>query len=193
MTSDSHRLVILTNQEIDELYAVPRFTHEERELYFDFSPTEWEAVKSVRTTAAAAQLALQMGYFKARQQFFLYTLEEVKDDLRYILRRHFPGRYGASLTMTFRHTRLQQQRLLLKLFDYRLCDIKAREELEQKAQRIAMLSTQPIYVLREMFQYLNQQRLVAPSYTVLQDMVGRVITREIQRVTLLPETLLPPE
>jgi len=49
--------------------------------------------------------------------------------------------------MPFRHTRLQQQRRILKLYDYRLCDAMAREELEQKAQRNARLSTQPLYLL----------------------------------------------
>ena len=82
---------------------------------------------------------------------------------------------------------------MLQLFDYRPCHSRIREELEHKAQRIARLSTQPIYLLRELLHYLTQQRLVAPAYTVLQDMVGRVITGELQRVTLLLETLSPAE
>lgn len=46
-------------------------------------------------------------------------------------------------------TRLGQQEVVLSLFGYRLCDKAAKEGLERKAQRIAMLSTQPVYILRE--------------------------------------------
>jgi hypothetical protein len=43
--------------------------------------------------------------------------------------------------------------------------------LKQKAQWVAMLSTQPIYILREVLQYLENHRIVIPGYTFLQDMV----------------------
>lgn len=48
-----------------------------------------------------------------------------------------------------------------------------------------MLSTQPIYILRETLQYLSHQRVVAPVYAVLQDMVGQVVTGERRRITQL--------
>ena len=57
---------------------------------------------------------------------------------------------------------------------------------------MAMLSTQPVYILREALQYLEKQRLVAPGYTFLQDMVGRVVTGERQRLTQLLEQALTP-
>jgi hypothetical protein len=62
-----------------------------------------------------------------------------------------------------RSTRLEQQQVILKLFGYRPCDAAAKEELVLKAQRIAMLSTQPVFILREVFQYLTNQRIVAPG------------------------------
>jgi hypothetical protein len=39
----SHRLAILTASEIDDLFGLPRFTEEDRQLYFDLSPVEQEA------------------------------------------------------------------------------------------------------------------------------------------------------
>jgi hypothetical protein len=44
MASDSRRLSILTAQEIDDLYGLPRFTEDDRRLYFDLSPMERELV-----------------------------------------------------------------------------------------------------------------------------------------------------
>nr|WP_307850395.1 DUF4158 domain-containing protein [Paraburkholderia aspalathi] len=62
---------------------------------------------------------------------------------------------------------------MLDLFGFQLCDSAAKAEFERRAQRLAMLSTQPVFILREALQYLKQQRIVAPIYTFLQDMVGR--------------------
>jgi hypothetical protein len=47
-----------------------------------------------------------------------------------------------------------------------------------------MLSTQPIFILREALQYLTNQRIVVPGYTYLQDMVGRAVSGERQRITV---------
>jgi len=190
MASDSRRLSILTAQEIDDLYGLPRFTEDDRRLYFDLSPTERELVDSVFTISVAVHLVLQLGYFKAKRQFFIYTLDAVMEDLGHILRRYFPARDMAEIKAHSRSTRLEQQQVILRLFGYRSCDAAAKEELVRKAQRIAMLSTQPVFILREIFQYLTNQRIVAPGYTYLQDMVGRIVSGERLRITrLLGEAL----
>lgn len=185
MLADSRRLSILTAQEIDDLYALPRFTDEDRRLYFDLSAAEHEAVHTIHTMSAAVHLALQIGYFKAKQQFFVYEREAVLDDLQYILRRHFVACDLTIIKPLSKPTRLNQQKIILTLFNYRLCDRTDKEEVEQKAQRVAMLSTQPIYILREALTHLTNQRIVAPGYTFLQDMVGRAVTGERQRITQL--------
>ena len=70
----------------------------------------------------------------------------MSDDLRYILKRYFPGKAFADLTRPSRPTPLAQQQIILKLFDDHLCDSAAKDELERKTQRNARLSTQPIYL-----------------------------------------------
>ena len=71
MPADLRRLSVLTAQEIDDLYGLPRFTQDDRRLYFDLSASEHESVKAVHTTTAAVHLVLQLGYFKAKRQFFV--------------------------------------------------------------------------------------------------------------------------
>jgi exonuclease VII large subunit len=192
MPANSRRLSILTAREIDDLYGLPRLTDEDRRLYFELSTAEREAVGAVRTASTAAHLVLQLGYFKAKRQFFVYDRDAVLDDLHHILQRHFPGKELATIKALSKPTRLEQQRIILQLFGYRACDSAAKEELERKAQRIAMRSTQPIYILREALQYLAHQRVVIPGYTYLQDMVGRVVTGERKRITQLLSHALTP-
>ncbi len=191
-TRTSGRLTILTTQEIEALYGLPRFTEEERQLYFDLSPRERAAVEAVQTAAAAVHLTLQLGYFKATCRFFIYTREAVLPDLDHIRQRSFPRLDLAAVTVLSKPTRLAQQHVILDLFDYRLCDAAAKAALQQKVQRAAMLSTEPIFLLREALQYLTNERLVAPGYTYLQEMVGRVVARERRRITHLLAGALTP-
>ena len=146
-----------------------------------------------RTTPVAVHLILQLGYFKAKHQFFQYNHEAVHDDLRHILGRYFPGTDLTAVNMPSRPTQYALQQSILELLGFRLCDNALRAELERRAQRTAMLSTQPIYILRESLQYLNQQHLVAPAYTFLQDMVGMVVTGERKRLTCLLDDALTSE
>lgn len=192
MAAVSRRLSILTAQEIDDLYGLPRFTEDDRRLYFDISPAERKLVDGVHTASAAIHLVLQLGYFKAKHQFFVHVREAVTDDLEHIRRRYFPTRDLAEIKAPSKPTRLEQQQIILKLFDFRLCDAEVKAQLEQKALRVAMLSTQPIYILREALQYLTNQRIVAPGYTYLQDMIGQTVSGERRRIThLLGQTLTP--
>ena len=193
MASESRRLSILTAQEVRDLYDPPCFTEEDRSLYFDLSPVERELVDGVVTISVAVHLVLQLGYFKAKRQFFVYGVNSVMEDVGHILQRYFPARAMAEIKRPSRSSRLEQQRVVLKLFDYRFCGPGAKKELEGKARRVAMLSAQPVFILQEVLQYLGHRRIVAPGYTYLQDMVGRTVSAERLRLTRLLDRTLTPE
>ncbi|EIL96198.1 DUF4158 domain-containing protein [Rhodanobacter sp. 115] len=91
MTANTHRLAILTSEEIDDLYGRPRFTDDERLLYFDLNASEQAAVAALRGSTGV-YLVLQLGYFKAKRQFFDVERDDVRGDVLHILTRHFPGR-----------------------------------------------------------------------------------------------------
>lgn len=191
MMTASHRLSILTSEEIEDIYGLPRFTDENRRFYFDLSTTG-QAIVNKHTSSIAVHLILQLGYFKAKQQFFDYAIETVWDDVRYLLAHHFPHLDGTSLKKPSRPTRKVLRHNILTLFNYRLCDTTEKKEIEEKAQQLAKLSTQPIYILRELLKHLDQQRIVVHLYTFLQDMIGRVVTAERHRITHQLSQLLPP-
>ncbi|WP_175108303.1 DUF4158 domain-containing protein [Pararobbsia alpina] len=114
------------------MYGLPRFTDEDRQTCFDLSEPERHAVHS-RTTSVAVHLTLQLGYFKAKRQFFDYDQDAVRDDLLHILGRHFPGRNPAAINLPSYPTRRALQHTVLELLGFRLCDSSAREELESRA------------------------------------------------------------
>jgi TnpA family transposase len=177
-------LEILTSDETEELFGLPRFTEDDRRIYFDFGPGELHAAAAY-TFALAPHFLLQLGYFRAKQQFFVYDQEVIREDLRYIVDRYFLGADPARVKIPARATRRAQQEVILRLTRYRFCDEPSQQDLERKAQHRARLCIQPIFILREMLQHLRQERIMAPAYRTLQDMVGRVVTGERDRVSQL--------
>lgn len=185
MALESHRLSILNDDEIEDLYGLPRFTDEDRHLYFDLSPAEKAAAGAIRTASVAAHLILELGYFKAKRQFFSFEPADIEEDLRFLLNAYFPGRDVGDIKMPSRPTRGGLQKTILELCDYHLCGADEKAEVDTKAQRFAMLSTEPIFILREILQQLEINRVVAPSYSSLQDVVGKAVSGERTRITEL--------
>ncbi len=112
------RLKILGGDEIDALYAHPRFTHEERVEHFALSPAEVATLEQLHSIKSKIFFILQLGYFKARHLFFVFDLREVEDDVGYIRERYFPDTDQVDPTIA-KGPRLKQQRLILELCNYR--------------------------------------------------------------------------
>jgi hypothetical protein len=98
-------------------------------------------------------------------------------------------------------TRLEQQRIILKLFNYRICNHANKIELENKASRIATISTHPVYISRKALQQLLVRESTLSDLAALkQDAKSfryRQMCLELQkRLTLAPlytiaKTMLP--
>jgi hypothetical protein len=100
---------------------MPRFTEEDRQLYFDLSAAEEARVRAMHTNSAKAHFLRQLGYFKAKRQFLAYPYDAVQEDPRHILERHFPGRALRTINELSKPTRLEQQQAVLNLFNYTCC------------------------------------------------------------------------
>lgn len=185
------RLRILGEEEIEALYGRPRFTPDERQEYFAFAPEELTALAPFRSPPSRLYGMLQLGYFKARQQFFVFTLHEVAEDSRYLQERYFTSTRFQAVEVS-KITRLKQQRVILGLCHYRYCDAAARQHLAAKAQQAARVCAKPVYIFRELWHVLTTQHLVAPGYTVLQELIGQALTAEQQRLSTVVRSQLQP-
>ena len=185
------RLHILGAEELDALYGLPRFTPEERQEYFALSPTDLAALAPLHALKSRLYGILQLGYFRARHQFFVFHLHEVEEDARYLQALYFPTLPAAFLKWTItKTTRFKQQRLILALCQYRFCDANTRRQLQTKARQAARVSSKPVYVLRTLLHVLEEQRIVAPGYSWLQETIGQAVLAEQERVlTLLHQHL----
>jgi len=192
-SSRQQRLKILGQDEIDTLFRRPCFTYEEREQYFTLSSTEQGVLDELKTTKSKIAFILQLGYFKARRMFFAFTPNDVATDMKYVAERCFSYTTKADCAVT-KITRLKHQRLILGLCKYKSCDDNDRQQLEAKAREAATVSGKPIYVFRQILHFLSERRIVSPAYSSLQDMIGKILTDEQNRMAeILREQLKPSE
>ncbi len=175
------RLKILDADEIGAVYGLPVFDDEDRAFYFTLSPPERAILSQLHGLKSSIYYILQLGYFKARRQFFVFNLQQVATDAQHVQRSYFPDYMLVDLDIT-KVTRLKQQSLILELLQYRVCGEEERQQMRMKAQQVAQISSRPIYVFRELMAYLTRQRLIAPGYTVMQEMIGDVLQREKERL-----------
>jgi len=150
----SDRLQILSPEEYELLWGVPRFTQSDRELFFTLTAPEREALEQRRSIRTKIHFLLHLSYFRARQRFFHFELPAVRDDVDYLRQRYFDNRAVADLTVSD-HTRKRHVETILGLFRYRLCALDERLLLEAHARQAARISSRPVYVLRELVDLLR--------------------------------------
>jgi len=146
--SRNRRLRILGQEEVEALYGRPHFSAEEREQYFALTPAEKEVFDELDSLPSRITFILQLGYFKARHLFFVFSPQEAADDIQYIQAYYFPAFSAPDFTVS-KSTRLKQQRLVLAVCRYKSCDDQDRRHLEDKAREAARVSGKPIYVFRQ--------------------------------------------
>ena len=175
------RLRILSDDEIEAIYGRPRFTQEERIEYFSLSPTEKAALERLHSIKSRIYFILQLGYFKARHLFVAFSIREVFEDARYIQEQYFPDFLLSEFRIT-NVTRLNQQNMILSLCKYRSCGAEERQKLEIKAKQVAVICSKPIYILREIINYLSEEHIAIPGYSFLQETVGKSLKYEQRRL-----------
>ena len=89
MFAKSERLNVLSEAELFALYGLPDFDESQRMDYFVFSEQELSLALTRPTVHAQLHCALQIGYFKAKQAFFLFSWEQTQEDSSFLRSRYF--------------------------------------------------------------------------------------------------------
>jgi len=114
----SKRLVILSPDEVEAIYALPKFSNEERLTFFELAPPEKTLLTDLGTVISKSIFILQLGYFKARQRLYTFVQSDVEVDLRHIYQRYFATEEFPQRIVS-KETRLKHRRLILEWSGYR--------------------------------------------------------------------------
>jgi TnpA family transposase len=181
MPNNAKRLAILSPDEVQELFGLPSFSEEEREVYFSLDPDEALLFESLRQTSARLLFLIQLGYFKANHQFFIFSWEDIRADQEYLLKRYFPGEAPPDETPS-KNTRLAQQKVILQCHNYRRFTQDGYRKLSEKARQLTRIHAQPRFLLTELLRILETERITVPGYSTFQKLIGAALTDEQKRL-----------
>jgi hypothetical protein len=157
-------LKILGNDEIRNIFDLSQLAHDERLLYFSLTEAEKEFLEQSRSFSAQVYFILQAGYFKARQMFFNFEFEAVREDVEYVLQSFFPGQNLNAAQTVAKNTRHKQQKFIINLSRFQLCGKNQRQLVKDKARKFAKISVKPIYIFREIVSFLQTENIILPGY-----------------------------
>lgn len=178
----SKRLTVLSEAERLALYGLPNFDGFQRTEFFAMTEAERALAFQRQGLTEQVYCLLQLGYFKAKQAFFSFSLKGIPpEDLAFLLQRYFHGQ--ALATRRLHDSEFYAQRKeVAALFGYRLWSDSDLPILLEKATLLARTDVTATFLLTELMQFLNGKRIVRPSYTTLQTLISDALTVERQRL-----------
>lgn len=182
MISTEKRIHILSDSEINELYAIPNFNHSDREDYFSLDSETRRLISSLRRYETKIYFILLLGYFRSRPIIFNFTFSQVKDDFEFVHKKYFANKriYLSDLSGT---TKTKLVKKLLNYTGFSLFQSKThRKSLLDRLYDVAKINIEPRYVFDECIAYFGQNNITLAGYTTLQDLISNVLTSERARI-----------
>lgn len=183
------RLTILSDDEINVLYAIPIFDDEERDRIFFLESEEKKVVEGIANEASRINYVLQLGYFKAKLCFFKFTFQEVRQDVWHVINRYFSqAKFPKKRLSNYQH--YTNQKRILSLYNYAQVSSEDYAQLKEHANSLAKLHTSPLFIFEELLKFCHEKFLIKPAYSTMQALVSGALQREQQRLMVQISKLL---
>lgn len=183
------RLYLLPEAEISDLYERPVFNQNEQLLYFKMNQIELDLLGKFGTIKTKVYFMLQLAYFKAKNQFFTFEFDDVRADVNYVLLNFFKKTDTVFQGNITRQGICQQKQVILNLFNYR--DWSTEQAVLIEAHLCELLKYYPRGhdTFRQLLTYLDNKKIVIPTYRNLQDMFTQAFAKENKRLDQLMELI----
>jgi TnpA family transposase len=185
---ETKRLQLLPDAEINDLYARPAFNAKERELYFELDKKETAALNQYTNIRTRTYFILQLGYFKAKQQFFKFRFDEVTADVKFILDIYCDKIVSLHGCISRDYIKGQKE-TILKQFNYRNWSPTLVKQIESHLCELLRFYPHFHNAMRQLLVYFEQHEIVIPSYRVFQDMFSAAFAAETKRLTDIVSTM----
>ena len=142
---------------------------------------ETKVMDSLATIGVKVDFILQLGYFKAKSMFFRFNLNQISQDVKYIMHEYFPKQRFLKKTVS-KNLRLSNKNRVLSLLSYKHYESSMRDDLKNKAQEIATIGINASFAFRQLLLYLENKRISIPPYSIFQDVISIAISNEEARI-----------
>jgi len=192
MEKNKKRIELLSKPEVDELYARPIFNKHERGCYFSLSEKEISAMESYSNENTRLYFILQLGYFKAKQQFYSLDLTEIMDDVLFVKNNYFFKSTESFKKITREYINSQKE-FILELFNYQLFSDEVRIKTLSHLCELIKIVPKAHNALRQLLTYFENQQIILPTYRSLQDLFTEAYSLEKERLSkimlLIPQLI----
>lgn len=180
MDSSLNILNILNQQEINNLYALPKFSKEERPYFFSIGDIEQTYIKRLLTTDAKIWFILQLGYFRAKKRFFDIDYSKSYQDLRYI--RGMMGGVDFNNGIPDKKAQARYRKKILEITGCQAIDQKARSSIQKFLREAARRNLKPRAIFSEVLEYFKCRNIELLDYSSLCNLIGAAIEAEHKRL-----------
>ncbi|EMQ2878835.1 Tn3 family transposase [Vibrio navarrensis] len=181
MTRKNKLLNILSNAEQEAIYGLPDFDDVQRLEFLALDESELALASSRPGLHAQIYCIIQIAYFKAKHMFFRFEWGDITDDCYFILSRYFPGEAFPD-KLPNKHEHYAQREKICALYGYRPWSSALCSQIKQQAAHIVHRDVTPGFVATELIIWLNEQKIIRPAYTTLQELVSSALSDERQRL-----------
>ena len=175
------RLTILNQQEIDDLYAQPEFSKEERHHFFALNDTERLYLKKLTNPDAKIWFVLQLGYFRAKHLFYDINLSKSYHDIRHI-RSAFLNGIDIKNRIPDRISQIRYRDKILEFTGYQSIDKKNKRAMDKFIKESARRSLKPRSIFFELLEFFRERRFALFEYSSFCDLIGALIEKEQKRL-----------
>ena len=186
------RIKILNKEEKDFLYGIPKLNNAERRFLFNLTESDYKDLETIPKVDVKINYILQLGYYRAKNFFFTFTPQQVRDDTWYIINNYFPGVPYPKKKITDHHY-YKNQKLILRRFNQRIATKGDKSKLRQYGKKLAKRHVYPRFIFDELLSYCQQNGIIRPFYSTLQDMVSDSLKVERKRMMNKMSSLLTPK
>ncbi len=182
METRDKRLQILSKSEVEEIYGIPKFSDEDRELHFYVDSVLRSELKKIRQLNAKIYFILQIGYFKAKKMIPLLDTYLMTDDIKYIGNKLFNetiqiDKFDIPISsITLLNTKI------LNLVSYSFCKFEIKRDIEIRLKNLAKIYTKPYDILKDLINYLESRKIILPGYSYFQESIGNALSKEKKRL-----------
>ncbi len=173
-----NKIILLSETEIDDLYNLPNFTKSEMEFFFSLSNEDYACLSKCRTLKNQIYFILQLGYFRATQQFYNFTLQNLSKEASYVNAKYFDKQNNLKsvIDKPYRETITFQQNIILKLHNYTNWSTNLTPKIEAHLTELIRYHPKPEIAMNELLKYFKTEQIIIPSYRILQDIFTKVLS-----------------
>ncbi len=183
----SKRLSILSSEEIELYFGLPQFSDTERSHYFSLTDPE---LKLSRTLSSHTKwyFILQLGYFKAKKQFFIISHRKVKSDIDFIARTHQCIKPHKDVS---EDTHRKVRQIILSCFNFSDDINIIKSKIMDKANDTASSTIDPKALFKSLYDCLTESKWIIPGYSTFQNIISNALKQESLRLQNILQKLLP--